>query len=134
MFLISQPIFGFYGIATASVTDHEATRFLLVGSLQGPLYTLIPFAVAWLMRGTASTITASIGFFFLPWMMGPLLPIWVKENVLRFLPDNAKDSMIGMVDTGAPTYLADGPALVVVTVWVIGALIAGAIVLNRRDV
>jgi hypothetical protein len=116
------------------VTDSETARFLIAGSLQGPMYTLIPFAVAWLMRGTASTITASIGFFFLPWMMGPLLPIWVKENVLRFLPDNAKDSMIGMVDTNAPTYITDGPALFVVAIWVIGSLIAGAVVLNRRDV
>lgn len=134
MFLVSQPIFGFYGLATASVTDAEATRFLLVGSLQGPIYTLIPFAVAWLLRGTASTITASIGFFFLPWMMGPILPIWVRENVLRFLPDNAKDSMVGMLDANAPTYIADGPALVVVATWVIGSLTAGAVVLNRRDV
>jgi ABC-2 type transport system permease protein len=135
MFLVSQPIFGFYGLETARLTDSDAGRFLLVGSIvQGPLYTLIPFSIAWLLRGTASTITVSIGLFFLPWMLAPLLPVWVRENVLRYLPDSAKDSMMGMIEADAPTYLADGPALFVVIAWVVVALAISASVLNRRDV
>lgn len=135
MFMISQPIFGFYGLETASLTDSTAIRFLVVGAVfQGPLYTLLPFAIAWLLRGTASAITVSIGFFFLPWMLAPLLPIWVRENVLRYLPDSAKDSMMGMLDTNAPTYLDDGPALLVIALWIVVAILASAAVLNRRDV
>lgn len=135
MFLVSQPIFGFYGLETASITDSDAVRFLLVGGIfQGPLYTLIPFSIAWLLRGTASAITVSIGLFLLPWMLAPLLPIWVRENVLRYLPDSGKDSMMGMLETDAPTYLADGPALFVVTTWIIVMIATASIVLNRRDV
>ncbi len=50
---------------------------------QGLIYTLIPFSIAWLLRGTASAITVSIGFLWLPWMLGPILPDWVKQNVVR---------------------------------------------------
>ena len=135
MFLVSQPIFAFYDLETASITDSAAIRFLLVGGLvQGVLYTLIPFSIAWLLRGTASAITTSIAFFFLPWMMAPLFPLWVKENVLRYLPDNAKDSMVGMVAKDAPTFLADGPALFLIAAWIIAALAAATYAVNRRDV
>jgi ABC-type transport system involved in multi-copper enzyme maturation permease subunit len=135
MFLVSQPIFGFYNLETASITDSAAIRFLLVGGLvQGLIYTLIPFSIAWLLRGTASAITVSIGFFFLPWTLAPLLPMWVRENVLRYFPDSAKDSMMGMLDTDAPTYLTDGPAFFVITIWIIVAIAAAAFTLNRRDV
>lgn len=135
MFLISQPIFGYYNLETASLTDSTAVRFLLVGGLiQGPLYTLLSFSFAWLLRSTASAITVSIGFFFLPWMLAPLLPMWVRENVLRYLPDSAKDSMMGMLDTDAPTYLADSPAIVVIAIWMVVAIAGSAYVLNRRDV
>jgi ABC-2 type transport system permease protein len=135
MFLVSQPIFAFYDLETASVTDDAAIRFLLVGGLvQGVLYTLIPFSIAWLLRGTASAITTSIGFFFLPWMMAPLFPLWVKENVLRYLPDNAKDSMVGMVAKDAPTFVADGLALVLIGGWIVAGILAGFYSLSRRDV
>lgn len=59
---------------------------------------------------------------------------WIRENTLRDLPDFAKDSMMGMLDTGAPTYLADGPALVVSATWMVVASTASALVLQRRDV
>jgi hypothetical protein len=135
MFLVSQPIFGFYDLDTASVTDSDATRLLVVGGLlQGLMGTLIPFAVAWLLRSTASAITASIAIFFLPWMIASIVPLWVRENVLRYLPDAAKDSLIGMVDSDAATYLEQTPSIVAVTVWMIAALAAAALVLNRRDV
>lgn len=135
MFLISQPIFAFYNLETASVTDSAAIRFLLVGGLvQGVLYTLIPFSIAWLLRGTASAITVSIAFFFLPWMMAPLFPLWVKEHILRFLPDNAKDSMVGMVAKDAPTFVADGLALLLIGGWILAGLLAAVWRLERRDV
>lgn len=135
MILVSQPIFGFYGLETASITGDEAIRFLVVGGLiQGVLHTLLPFSMAWLLRSTASAIAVSLGLVFLPWMLAPVLPIWVSENVLRYLPDTARDSMIGSIDADAALYLADGPAFVVIVIWLTVAIAASAFVLNRRDV
>ncbi len=135
MFLVSQPIFRHYGLPTANITDSDTYRILLRIILTQILnYALIPFAIAWLLRGTASAITVSIGFLWLPWMLGPILPDWVKHNVLSYLPDVAANSLSGITKADAPQYLSHGPAIAVIAIWVVGLLAAAAIVLNRRDV
>ena len=134
MFLISQPIYRSYGLETASITDGDALRLVFVGGLiSGLIYTLIPVSIAWLLRGAASAITASLGLFFLPWMFVPLLPAWVHHNVLRYLPDSAKDSLAGVKATDALTYLSLTPAIMVTALWLVGSLTLAAVVLLRRD-
>ena len=84
MFLISQPIFSYYGLETASITDGDTVRTLLrITITQALNYAVIPFAIAWLLRNAATAISLSLGFMWLPWMLGPVLPLWVKEIVLR---------------------------------------------------
>lgn len=135
MFLISQAIFGHYGLATASITDSDTARLLLVYTVsQGLVYTLISFAIAWLLRSAASAISVSIGFIFLTSVLSPLVPVWVQQNIFRYFPDLASDSLSGMTGSDAATHLAQGPALAVVIIWLIGMLLAAALVLNRRDV
>jgi hypothetical protein len=135
MFLVSQPIFSHYGLETASISDGSTVRTLLrIIVTQMLNYAVIPFAFAWLLRSAASAITISLGFMWLPWMLGPLLPVWVKENVLRYLPDVAANSLSGITAAGTPQYLSQGPAMVVIAIWVFGSLGVAAFVLNRRDV
>ena len=135
MFLVSQPIFAHYGLETASITDGDTyrtlTRIILTQMLN---YAVIPFAIAWLLRSAASAIAVSLGFLWLPWMLGPVLPVWVKENVLRYLPDVAANSLSGITKADAPQYLSQTPAIMVVALWVVGLLATAAFVLNRRDV
>jgi ABC-type transport system involved in multi-copper enzyme maturation permease subunit len=135
MFLVSQPIFSYYGLETASIADGDTvrtlTRIMLTQALN---YAVIPFAIAWLLRGPASAITVSLGFMWLPWILNPVLPVWVKENVLRYLPDVAANSLSGITKADAPQYLSQTPAIMVVAIWVVGALAAAAYTLNRRDV
>lgn len=135
MFLVSQPIFAYYGLETASIADGDTLRTVLTITLtQGLIYTMIPFSLAWLLRGTASAITVSIGFLWLPWMIGSIVPVWVKQNVLRYLPDVAANSLSGITKSDAPQYLSQTPAIMVVAIWLVGALLVSAVVLNRRDV
>jgi len=135
MFLVSQAIFGHYGLATASITDSDTTRLLLVFTvLQGLVYTLIPFAIAWLLRSAASAISVSIGFIFLTSVLSPLVPVWVQQNVFRYFPDVATDSLSGLTQPSAATHLTQGPAIAVIAVWLAGILLAAAVALNRRDV
>lgn len=135
MFLVSQPIFGHYGLATASVSDHDVQRYLILGVLlQGLICTLIPFSFAWLLRGPGSAITTSIGFSVLPWMLTSLVPDWVSAHIFRYLPDNAKDSLLGVSKSDAVTHLASTPAAIVVALWIVGLLAAAAVTLNRRDI
>lgn len=135
MFLVSQPIYSHYGIESASVTDSNVVRFLVIASLlQGTMHALVPFSIAWLLRSTAAAITVSIAFSVLPWMLTTLVPLWVKENVFRYLPDNALDSLIGQLEPGAALYIGDTGALIVIASWVVGLLVTSAFVLQRRDV
>jgi len=135
MFLVSQPIFRYYGLETASIADSGTYGPLISIILtQVPNYALIPFAIAWLLRGAASAITVSIGFLWLPWMLDPILPDWVKENVLRYLPDVAANTLSGITKTGSAQYLSQTPAIMVVAIWVVGLLATADFVLNRRDV
>lgn len=135
MFLVGQAIFSSYGLETASITDSDTARFLIVfGLVQATVYTMIPFSIAWLLRGTATAITASIGFLFLPFNLAGFVPAWVQANVLRYLPDLATDSLAGFTESGATTHLGQTPAIAVVAIWLIGLLITAAVVLNRRDV
>lgn len=135
MFLVSQPIFGHYGLETASITDGSTFRTIMTITLtQGLIYTMIPFTIAWVLRGAASAITVSLGFLWLPWMIGPIVPDWVKANVLRYLPDMAANSLSGITTADAPQYLSQTPAIMVIVLWLVGSLLAAAVVLNRRDV
>lgn len=135
MFLVSQAIFGHYGLATASITDSDTARLLLVYTVsQGLVYTLIPFAIAWLLRSAASAISVSIGFIFLTSVLSPIVPVWVQQNVFRYFPDLATDSLSGSSYASPATHLAQGPAIAVIVIWLVGMLVAAALVLNRRDV
>jgi ABC-type transport system involved in multi-copper enzyme maturation permease subunit len=135
MFLVSQPIFAHYGLETASITDSETYRTLGKIILTQMLnYALIPFAIAWLLRSAASAIAVSLGFLWLPWMLGPVLPAWVKENVVSYLPDVAANSLSGITKPGSAEYLSQNPAILVIAVWVVGLLAAAAFALHRRDV
>jgi ABC-2 type transport system permease protein len=135
MFLVSQPIFAYYGLETASITDGETFRTVMTITLtQGLIYTIIPFSIAWLLRGTASAITVSLGFLWMPWMIAPIVPDWIKLNVLRYLPDVAANSLSGIMKADAPQYLSQTPAISVIVIWLVGSLLAAAVVLNRRDV
>ena len=135
MFLVSQPIFAHYGLETASITDSDTYRTLIKIILTQMLnYALIPFAIAWLLRSAASAIAVALGFLWLPWMLGPVLPAGVKENVVSYLPDVAANSLSGITKPGSAEYLAQTPAIIVIAIWVVGLLAAAAFVLNRRDV
>jgi ABC-2 type transport system permease protein len=135
MFLVSQAIYGAYGLETASVTDREAIRFLLVVTLVVPLtFTLIPLSLTYMLRRTASAMTAAIGILFLPSVMAPALPAWFQQHILRYQPDVATGSLSGFTPPDAITHLTPLAATIVVITWIVVALVAGAVVLNRRDV
>jgi ABC-2 type transport system permease protein len=135
MFFVSQPIFRAYGLPTATFSDGETARLLVVYAfVQAVVYTLIPFTIAWLLRGTTSAIVVSVGLFALPLMLAPMLPAWLQTNVLRYLPDFATDSLAGLIEVEAATYLGTMSALFVVTIWLVGLLALAATALQRRDV
>lgn len=135
MFLINQAILGSYGFETYTLSDAGVARVLIVYVIaRGLINTLVPFSIAFLMRGAVSAITTSIGLFALPVLLAPLLPVWIQQNILQFSPDMVIDSLAGITPIDGTTYLSETPALFVVVIWIAGSLLAAAFVLNRRDV
>jgi hypothetical protein len=67
-------------------------------------------------------------------MLTPVVPVWLQENVVRYLPDNVKDALIGVLKPDAATWLGQTHAIIVTATWIIGLVSAAVIVLNRRNV
>jgi ABC-2 type transport system permease protein len=134
MYVTSQLVRSSFDLATASISDGETQRFLVTYAAGGVVYILVPFALGFLLRGTAVVVTISVTTWFLPSMIGAAMPLWIQENIFRFLPDTALDSLSGSIATESPVYLSVGLAAFTISAWLIGGLVIAAIVLNRRDV
>jgi ABC-2 type transport system permease protein len=135
MFLVNKIILGTYGFETYAFSDTGVARVLVVYVIaRGLICTLIPFSIAFLMRGAASAITMSIGLFALPVLLAPLLPVWIRENILPFTPDMVIDSLAGITPIDTSSYLSETAAIIVVAIWLVGSLALAGFVLNRRDV
>lgn len=135
-FFASQPVLGsFEGVPTASLSDSSTLQALVAGWLTTPLFPLIGAALGFILRSTASAITATLALIFAPSIFGGLLPDFWQENMLRFLPGVASDNLI-MVDRDPEslTYLASGVAVVVLIAWLIAFFGAAYGLLRSRDV
>jgi ABC-2 type transport system permease protein len=134
MFLVSQVIFAAYDLPSASISDSDAIRFvLLYVTIAAVVHTWIPLSIAALLRGAASAITVSIALFFLPGILTLMLPVWMQENVLRYLPVMSLDSLAGIIKPHESGYVGETLAIFLLAFWLIAFLVTAAIVLRRRD-
>lgn len=133
MYLASQLVRRSFDLGTSSISDGEVQRFLVVYALGGLVYVMVPFALGLLLRSTTGAVTIAIGMFFLPGMIGAATPVWVQENVLRFLPDAALDSLSGSIAGDSAVYLSPFSASLVIAAWIVGLLLLAGLILNRRD-
>jgi ABC-2 type transport system permease protein len=133
MYLVSQTIRGYFDLETASVSSWDTQRFLMVYAIGGLVYVLVPFALGFLLRSTATAITISIVMYFLPGMLGAAMPLWVQENVIRYLPDVALDSLSGSISDDSAVYLGAGLAFLVIAAWIVVSMAIAALMLRYRD-
>lgn len=135
-FLAAQAVLGGYEeVPTASLSDDEALRSVIGGTLAMPVFPLLGAWAAVVLRSTASTLTAILGIIFVPAIFGGLFPDSIQENVIKFLPNFAIDSLTTTDTTGESlTRLDDGAALVVIAVWLFAFFFAAYVSLVRRDV
>lgn len=133
MFLISQAIFGYYDLPTASLTDADAVRTLVTMGLTSPAWAIIAVALAIILRSTVGAITSVLALIFAPALVGGFLPTWWQENVVAYLIGPASDSIvIGHLDDSSMN-LSLPVAIVVVVIWVVAAVGGAYFALERRD-
>jgi ABC-2 type transport system permease protein len=132
MFLTGQAIFGSYDLDTASLGSSDALRMVFGSSALGPVLPLIGVALATMLRSTAGAITTLLALIFLPAILGPLLPHFVEEHVLIYLPGAASEAITNTGDDQA-NQLSPGAAIPVTAAWVAIFLGAAYATLTRRD-
>lgn len=138
-FLVGQAILGSFDLRTASLTEPDALRTVLSFGLLAPMYPLLGASLAVLFRSTAAAISTVLALIFTPAIFGALLPAWWQENVLRYLPDRAADSIsighLGSSGFGPSTsYLEPTTAAIVIGLWLTVFLGTATVTLYRRDV
>ena len=134
-FLAGQAVFAAYDVPTASLSDGDALRSVLLGTaVTSPLLPILGICMAFLFRSAAIAITVVLAIVFMPSFFGPLIPRRWQEDVLAFLPGNASNSITTGNLTDGPMYLNPWLAAVVLAAWIVVSIVGTYIVLNRRDV
>ncbi|MDG6108489.1 ABC transporter permease subunit [Dactylosporangium aurantiacum] len=131
-FLVCQAFLGDDG---ASLADPHVPR-AIAGAAAGLVLTgLLGLGVGTLLRHSAVAITTLVATMFVgPALLSAALPAERADDIMRFVPTVAAQAMYSVDGTGTPfrTFSPAGSAAVL-TGWVVLLLLAGTLVLRRRD-
>ncbi|MFR9724966.1 ABC transporter permease [Streptomyces sp. MS19] len=110
--------------------DPGVLRAVFGGGLYMGLIALFAMGMTWVLRSAMLSFGVLVPFFFL--VSGILANVSATEKIGRYLPDQAGQRIMQVVDTGDRPY---GPwgGLGIMLLWVAAAVLAGYLVLRRRD-
>jgi ABC-type transport system involved in multi-copper enzyme maturation permease subunit len=130
-FFAGMAVLGHAGADTLSWSDDGVVRSLFGHAYYIVGLGLIGLALGVLLRGTAAAIGTTIGaVLFLPALATALLPSsW--SVVLKYLPSNAGGAFTSLTSTG--DVLTAWQGFAVFSGWVVLAIVAAGVVLERRD-
>lgn len=117
---------------TASLSDPAALRAVVSGGLYLFALGLLALGLATIIRHTAASISAYVGCLFVLPIIAALLPSSFSDDVTRYLPTQIGAVMISAHFSGDDPF---GPwaGFGLLCGYAAIALVAGAIVLERRD-
>jgi ABC-2 type transport system permease protein len=131
-FLFAQAMIGADG---ASLADPGAVRAVLGATAYPVALGLIGLGIGAALRHTAVSITVFVAaLLILPAMLAPILPDDTEKAVLPYVPVAAAQAVYAqLAQSGTIDLLSPWSGLLVLTGWVIALLLAGIVVLTRRD-
>jgi MFS family permease len=133
MFLVAQAIFASYGIHHASLGDADALRTVLATAVLSPVLPVTGMVFGFALRSTAGAITATLAWVFVPPILDGVLPRWLRDHVLAYLPGRADEALSTGHLAGSTVHMAPALAVLIIVAW-LAALLAGAwALLERRD-
>ncbi|MGS0683603.1 ABC transporter permease [Nakamurella sp. GG22] len=112
------------GLAFSWVAVLGNTAYLTTAALLG-------LSLATIVRNTAMSITALVAVLFVLPPLLPLLPWSWIDTVADHFPDTARQSLISTLP--GTSALSNVAAISTLTAWTLAPLVAGAILLTRRD-
>ncbi|MCT2592445.1 ABC transporter permease [Streptomyces sp. N2-109] len=130
-FFVGQALLGDLG---TSLGEPGVTRAVIGGGLYMTLITLFAMGVSFVLRSPLLAFGILMPFFFL--ISNILGSVSATRNVGHYLPDQAGSMIMSVVEGGMEG--GDRPygpwgGLLIMVGWVIAALIAGYLVLKKRD-
>lgn len=92
---------------------------------------VLAVAFGFIIRSTAGGIATLFGLLLVLPGIGLLLPTDWQDHTVPYLPSNAGEAFYSAAPD--PTALSPGTGMVVLLIWVVVALVAAAVLLERRD-
>jgi ABC-2 type transport system permease protein len=116
----------------ASLSTPGAWRAIFGGAIYLTLIGLLAVGLGFLIRNTAGGIAALFGVVLVAPLLTNALPTPYSTDVAKFLPLNAGTQILSTTNFD-PDMLAPWTGIGVTAIYVVVALIAGAVMLARRD-
>ncbi len=118
--------------AQASLSTPGAERAILGGAIYLTLIGLLAVGLGFLIRNTAGAIATLFGIVLVAPLLVTALPTPYSTDVAKYLPLNAGTQIIATINPD-PDLLAPWTGIGVTALYALVALIAGGLVLSRRD-
>jgi ABC-type transport system involved in multi-copper enzyme maturation permease subunit len=116
----------------ASLSTHDAIRAIVGGAIYLTLIGLLAVGLGFLIRNTAGAIAALFGIVLVAPILAAALPAPYSNDVNKYLPLNAGTQILLTRDFD-PTQLSPWAGIGVTALFAVVAMLAGAIILKRRD-
>ena len=108
-----------------------AARAVLGGALFLVVVGLLGVGLGFLIRNTAGAIAALFGLLLVLPAIINALPSWLYNDIYKYLPFSAGTQVLTTVQD--PTLLGPWAGIGVFSLYAVGAIAAGAVMLKRRD-
>jgi ABC-2 type transport system permease protein len=118
--------------AQASLSTPGAERAILGAAVYLTLIGLIGVGLGFLIRNTAGAIATLFGIVLVAPILASTLPTPYSTDVAKFLPLNTGSQVITTINLD-PNLFGPWAGLGITALYALIALVAGAVMLNRRD-
>jgi ABC-type transport system involved in multi-copper enzyme maturation permease subunit len=118
--------------AGVSLGDPGVARAVLGGGLYLAAVGLLGLGLAAILRRTAGAIATLVGLLLVLPILVNFLPSPWNDDIAKYLPGEAGGSIFHVVQRSA-TALSPWPGFAVLAAYAAVALVAGAVLLDRRD-
>ena len=129
-FATGQAIFASKGLGV-SLADPGVARAVVGGGLYLAAVGLLGVGLGTILRRTAGAVTALVGVLVLAPLVGSFLPSSFQESIAKYFPAQAGMAVFSV--TPDPRSLSPWSGYAVLLVYSAVALVAGAVLLTRRD-
>lgn len=121
--------------AAAALSQPRVLQAIVISAAFVVLCGLFSYGLGAMLRNTAGTITAAYGFMFLLPQLARALPTAWYDDVIRWLPGGQFDGAItnSQAQPVSPNLFSAWGELAVFGGYTLVALVAGAVLLHRRD-